>query len=66
GNWKLFLDHHFAVSQEINPQELYELNHDQQEVKNLLNDQHQNVTKYLIEQAKRSAGDNGSTRQLEQ
>ena len=66
GNWKLFLDHHFAVSQEINPQELYELKSDQQEADDLLDEQHRSVTEYLMEQAKLSAGDNGSTRQLEQ
>ena len=65
GKWKLFLDHLYAFKQQINPKELYELQSDQKESNNLLDDKHQPVIDFLIEQARVAAGDNGSTRQLE-
>jgi len=65
GKWKLFLDHRYAYEEQIHPMELYELQSDRKETNNLLDDKHQKVIDFLIEQAKLAAGDNGSTRQLE-
>ena len=70
GNWKLFLDHRYAFKGEAHPQELYNLQADQKETKNLLAeeagcDKHREVVDFLLEQAKRARGDGGSTRQLE-
>ena len=67
GKWKLFLDHHFAFHQKLNPKELYNLDDDQMEATNLLaNPRYQTVVDFLLEQALLAAGDDGSTRQLEE
>lgn len=67
GKWKLFLDHHFAFDQELNPKELYKLDDDPMEATNLLNHPpYQAVVEFLLKQARLAAGDGGSTRHLQQ
>ena len=67
GRWKLFLDHHFAYDQEFNPMELYNLEVDQMEEKNLVNhSEYKSVVAFLLKQARLAAGDGGSTRQLQE
>jgi xylan 1,4-beta-xylosidase len=64
GEWKLFLYHEFAWSGKPNPMELYNLSNDRKEENNVLdNPEYKPVVKFLLEQAKRSGGKNGSTRQ---
>lgn len=66
GQWKLFLDHTYAWEQKLNPMELYNLATDPLEQKNLLNNpEHQDVVTFLLQQAKQSIGDKGSSRQLQ-
>ena len=67
GKWKLFLDHHFAFDQELNPKELYKIDDDPMEATNLLNHPPcQTVIDFLLKQASLAAGDDGSTRHLQQ
>ena len=66
GQWKLFLDHTYAWEQKLNPKELYNLATDPKEQTNLLADpRHKDVLTFLLEQANQAAGDNGSSRQLQ-
>ena len=66
GKWKLFLDHHFAFDQELNPMELYNLAEDPMESRNRLGEAGlKPVVEHLLEQARLAAGDDGSTRQLQ-
>jgi len=67
GKWKLLLDHTWAFDQKYHPKELYNLESDQKESKNLIrNPEFKDVLDYMLEQAKLAAGDDGSSRQLEQ
>jgi len=67
GKWKLFLDHHFAYDQVLNPKALYNVAIDQMEANNLINNpQYAPIVGFLLEQARLAAGDEGSTRQLEE
>ena len=67
GKWKLFLDHHFAYDQELIPKELYNVADDQMEATSLINNpEYAPIVDFLLEQARLAAGDDGSTRQLEE
>ncbi|OUV12250.1 MAG: hypothetical protein CBC46_08985 [Verrucomicrobiaceae bacterium TMED86] len=66
GQWKLFLDHTFAWEQKLQPKELYNLASDPMEKENLLKDpKHQKALTFLLDQAKKAMGDQGSSRQLQ-
>lgn len=66
GQWKLFLDHTFAWEQKLQPKELYNLARDPMEKENLLNKpKHQRALTFLLDQAKKAMGDQGSSRQLQ-
>ena len=55
-----------AWEQKLNPKELYNLATDPKEQTNLLTDpQYQDVLTFLLNQATQAAGDNGSSRQLQ-
>ena len=63
GQWKLFLDHRFALEGELHPTELYNLETDQFEQKNLLDDPAAKpALDFLLKEATKARGDNGSTR----
>ena len=63
GQWKLFLDHRFALEGELHPTELYNLETDQFEQRNLLNDPAaKTALDFLLKEATKARGDNGSTR----
>ncbi|MEC8941978.1 MAG: hypothetical protein VYC95_04550, partial [Verrucomicrobiota bacterium] len=63
GQWKLFLDHRFALNGELHPTELYNLAVDQREQDNLLNTPGTGPAQdYLLKEAAKARGDNGSTR----
>jgi arylsulfatase A len=66
GKWKLFLDHRYAFNQEYHPKELYNLEDDLKEEKNLIEQKDlKPVIDFLLSQAKLAEGDQGSTRQLQ-
>lgn len=66
GQWKLFLDHRYAFSGELRPQALYNLADDLQEQHDLLKTpQAAPALRYLLEQARRAAGDDGHSRSTE-
>ena len=63
GQWKLFLDHRFALEGELHPFELYDLETDQFEQKNRLKDPGARpALEFLLKEAAKALGDNGSTR----
>ena len=63
GQWKLLLDHRFAYRGELFPQELYDLAVDPREQKNLIAlPQAKPALEYLLQAARRAAGDHGRTR----
>ncbi len=63
GQWKLFLDHRFALEGELHPTALYNLETDQFEQKNLLNDPGSKpALDFLLGEAAKARGDDGSTR----
>jgi len=63
GQWKLFLDHRFAIKGELHPIELYNLATDQREQRNLLNDPRAKpALDFLLSEAKNARGDQGHTR----
>ena len=63
GQWKLFLDHRFATEGALHPFALYNLATDQFEMQNLLNDSASTAAlEFLLEEARKAGGDNGSTR----
>ena len=63
GQWKLFLDHRFALEGKLHPTELYDLETDQFEQKNLLDDPAAKpALDFLLKEATKARGDNGSTR----
>ena len=63
GQWKLFLDHRFALKGELHPTELYNLAVDQREQDNLLNAPGTGpALDFLLKEAAKARGDNGSTR----
>ena len=63
GQWKLFLDHRFAIKGELHPIELYNLATDQREQRNLLNDPRAKpALDFLLSEAKNAKGDQGHTR----
>ena len=63
GQWKLFLDHRFATNGSLHPFALYNLATDQFERQNLLdNPASKAALEFLLEEARKARGDNGSTR----
>jgi arylsulfatase A-like enzyme len=63
GQWKLLLDHRFALRGEIHPQELYNLADELEETNNRLADPAAKpALDFLIQQARAAAGDDGFTR----
>lgn len=65
GQWKLLLNHRYAIDGVIEPQELYELQDDPLEQQNRLQDPAvRAVIDVLVRQAASAAGDNGQSREL--
>lgn len=66
GQWKLLLDETYAWEQKCRPRELYNLANDPMEKTNLLNQKDtQEVLAFLLDQADKAKGDQGTTRQLQ-
>lgn len=64
GEWKLLMNQRFAFHSQVEPQELYRLDQDPREEHNLVDDaQARPALDYLMSQALRSAGDEGSSRE---
>ena len=63
GQWKLFLDHRFATEGTLHPFALYNIAEDQFELQNLLNDDaSKEALEFLLHEAHKARGNNGSTR----
>lgn len=66
GQWKLLLDHRFAFSGELHPQALYNLANDLQEERDLLRDPAAApALEFLLNEAKKAAGDDGHSANVE-